>query len=143
MKKILFLLVVSFLILGCGIKRDNPLDPHANNLAIPGDVSGFQYTAFSSGTSTRYVEFYWNGNNPNDTDGYYIYRSLGYYNAYALVGSVSHVQGESTQQFTHSSADDNTVVAGLYYYRISAYKEYPAGKLEGRLSTPIPVRVPE
>ena len=42
----------------------------------------------------------------------------------------------------HSSADDPTVRPGDYYYRVSAYKTYPEGKLEGRRSEPYWVRIP-
>lgn len=139
---ILLLLVVLLVLAGCGIKRDNPLDPHSNDLIIPSDVSGLQATTFGSGSSTRYIHFRWNNNNINDTDGYYLYRSLGYYSAYAVVDTILHIPGVDLQQYTHSSANDPTVAPGDYWYRISAYKGYPAGRLEGRLSTPLFVRIP-
>jgi hypothetical protein len=137
---LLALLMVSFF--ACGIKRDNPLDPHANSdIVIPGDVSNLQYNVEASG-ATRAIRLTWNSNNDNDTDGYYVYRSLGYYNAYAVVDSTLHVPDSGFQQFTHSSANDPSVAPGVYWYRISAYKNYAAGKLEGRPSTPLIVRIP-
>jgi hypothetical protein len=139
---IILLFGLLLVLAGCGIKRDNPLDPQANDLTIPGDVSGLQATAFGSGSSTRYVVFRWNSNNANDTDGYYLYRSLGYYSAFALVDTVLHIPGVSLQQYTHSSANDPTVAPGDYWYKISAFKNYSAGRLEGRLGTPLFVRIP-
>lgn len=143
MKRILIPIILFALILsGCGIKRDNPLDPYSNdNIIIPGDVTGLQSTVLGTGTSTPYIIFEWNSNNGYNTDGYIIYRSLGYFSAYAVVGTVLHVSGETLQTFVHSSANDHTVGPGDYWYRVSAYKDFPAGRLEGRLSTPYFVRI--
>jgi hypothetical protein len=142
MMRYLLLAFVSLSLFACGVKRDNPLDPNGNNsIIVPGDVSGISANAFGSGAATRYVRLEWVSNNPYNTDGYYVYRSLGYYSAYAVVDTVLHAGGTALQSYVHSGENDPTVTPGDYWYRISAYKSYPSGNLEGRLSTPEFVRV--
>jgi hypothetical protein len=87
------------------------------------------------------VRLEWTSNNPYNTDGYYIYRSLGYYSAYATVDTLLHAGNTATQAYIHSSENDPSVSPGDYWYRISAYKRYSSGNLEGRLSAPTFVRV--
>jgi LysM repeat protein len=131
------MLLSALLLNSCGLKRSNPLDPLGNsNIVVPEPV-----TSISVGTSAfnqvpRTVTLRWAANSSNNTSGYYIYRALAYYASYALVGSVS------VNEFIHSSANDNTVMPGDYYYKISAYKSYAGGNLEGRQSEPQFVRIP-
>lgn len=143
MKK-LFLFAVPLLVVlaACGIQRDNPLDPnYSSDIIVPAQVTGVQDQVVTG--ITPYVELSWNSNSPYNTDGYYVYRSLGYYNSFAIVDTVWHVDGESRQTFIHSAANDYTVVPGDYYYRISAFKDYDAGRLEGRPSSNYFVRIPD
>jgi len=127
----------------CNIKRDNPLDPNFDsNITIPVEVSGVQSDVYGVQEATPYVNLSWNSNSHHNTDGYIIYRSLGYYSAYAIIATRPHIQGSDRQSYSHSSADDPTVAPGDYYYRISAYKDYEAGRLEGRQSSPHFVRIP-
>ena len=142
MRYLILFVTIMLLISGCGLKRDNPLDPNGNsNIVIPGEVSGLSCSAFGSGSATRYVRMEWISNNAYNTDGYYVYRSLGYYNAYALIDTVMHVPNVATQSFIHSSANDASVSPGDYWYRISAFKRYNTGTLEGRYGTPAFVRI--
>ena len=136
-RKLIPIILIALALGACGIKRDNPLDPYENNsIIVPGDVTGLQHTVLGSGSPTPYILFEWNSNNAYNTDGYYIYRSLGYFSAYAVVDTVLHITGESLQSYVHSSANDPTVGPGDFWYRISAYKNFPAGRLEGRPSSP-------
>ncbi len=137
-------IIIALLILNaCGIKRDNPLDPYTDSdIIVPGDVTGLQSTVLGTGTVTPYVKLVWNSNNPYNTDGYIVYRSLGYYSAYAVIDTLLHVGGESVQNYVHSAANDPTVTPGDYWYRVSAYKDYSGGRLEGRPSTQHFVRIP-
>jgi len=142
MRRYLPMLLALMLFSACGIKRDNPLDPYSNSdIIVPRDVTGLQSTVMGTGTSTPYVLLEWNSNNPYNTDGYFVYRSLGYYSAYAMVDTVLHIDNQTLQSYTHSSANDPTVAPGDYWYRVSAYKDFAAGRLEGRPSTPHFVRI--
>jgi len=135
-------ILILFSLFACSLKRNNPLDPNGNpDIIVPGEVSGITANAFGTGSDTRYVRLEWVSNNPYNTDGYYIYRSLGYYSAYAVVDTVMHAAGSPIQSYVHSSASDPSVSPGDYWYRVSAFKSYPAGDLEGRNSTPVFVRI--
>ncbi len=131
------LLVISVLVSSCGLKRSNPLDPLGNSGVVsPDPVVGISYSTSATNQNPRFVSLRWTANSPSNTSGYYIYRGIGYYSAFALVDSVT------TNEFIHSSTNDQTVLPGDYYYRISAYKGYNGGNLEGRKSEPLFVRVP-
>ncbi|HOH98440.1 MAG TPA: hypothetical protein PL188_09085 [Candidatus Cloacimonadota bacterium] len=145
MRKILLILLIlgALLVSACGLKRSNPLDPVGNPaLEIPGTPSGLRYTTSGSGPGTKFVNLTWDSNSSINTDGYYIYRSLAYFNTFAVVDTVLHINGNLTQNFIHSSADDSTVLPGDYWYRVSAFKTYHGGRLEGRFSEPLFVRLP-
>lgn len=141
-KLIYCLILISLLFVACDLKRNNPLDPRSHlDIEVPGTVSGLQLTPMGTGDEARAVAISWKSNNMIDTDGYYVYRSLGYYNAYALIDTVQHAINVENQNYTHSSENDPSVRTGDFWYRISAYKDYPAGRLEGRPCTPVHVRV--
>ena len=135
--KIMLILLTVFLD-SCSLKRSNPLDPNGNeDIIVPEPVTGITYTTSSQNQIPCWVKITWTANNENNTDGYCIYRGMGYYSSYTLVGDVT------TNEFMHSSADDPSVQPKIdYYYRISAYKICPEGKLEGRRSEPYWVRIP-
>lgn len=130
-------LILALLQSSCGLKRSNPLDPFGNpNVVTPDPVIGITYSTTSANQNPRTVTLRWTANSPTNTSGYYIYRGMGYFSAFALIDSVN------TNEFNHSSSIDATVLPGQYYYRISAYKGYPGGNLEGRKSEPLYIRVP-
>lgn len=130
------LLLLGLLISSCGLKRSNPLDPLGNdNVIEPAPVVGITYSVSPAHQNPRSVTLRWTANSSLNTSGYYVYRGLGYFSAYALIDSVQ------VNEYIHSSANDNTVQPGDYYYRISAYKGYPGGNLEGRKSEPVFVRI--
>lgn len=133
-------LVLMLLLVGlfsCGLKRTNPLDPLGNaDVVIPEPVVGISVNTSAANQVPRIVTLRWTANSPSNTSGYYVYRALGYFASYALIDSVR------VPEFAHSSANDFTVMPGDYYYKVSAYKGYPGGNLEGRKSEPLFVRVP-
>ena len=135
--KIIILIMLIILLASCSLKRSNPLDPNGNeDIIVPEPVTGITYTTSSQNQIPCWVKITWTANNENNTDGYYIYRGMGYYSSYTLVGDVT------TNEFMHSSADDPSVQPKIdFYYRISAYKICPEGKLEGRRSEPYWVRI--
>ncbi|MDD2332244.1 MAG: fibronectin type III domain-containing protein [Candidatus Cloacimonetes bacterium] len=129
MKKLLILLGITLLMtLSCSLRRSNPLDPNGDNdITVPLQVTDVTATAQSvPNSSIRSVVVSWTRNSVDNSDGYYIYRSLGYYAEFALVGEVGNI-GE----FTHLN-----VLPGQYYYKVSAFKQYSEGRLEGRASSP-------
>ncbi len=133
----LALLFVLAALFSCGLKRSNPLDPLGNSGVVsPDPVVGINYSTSAANQNPRSVTLRWTANSPSNTSGYYVYRGLGYFSAFALIDSVQ------VNEFIHSSASDATVQPGDYYYRISAYKGYSGGNLEGRKSEPIFVRIP-
>ena len=134
-------LIVSFLLAGCGIKRDNPLDPHSSSILEPAYVTGLTLLSQGSGSDTRIINITWNSNSAANTDGYFVNRSMGYNNAYAIIDTVWHVDQVPVQSYIHSSANDPSVAPSEYWYKVSAFKDYPAGRLEGRRSEPKPVIV--
>ncbi len=131
------MLMLALLSMSCGLKRSNPLDPNSNpDVVEPDPVNNISVMSSAAGQVPRTVTLNWDDNSPLNTSGYYIYRALGYYATFALVDSVQ------ISEFVHSSANDQTVLPGEYYYRISAYKGYPGGNLEGRKSEPLWVYIP-
>ena len=143
-RKLIPIILIALALSACGIKRDNPLDPHFNDSIInpPEDVQGLNSDVRVAGNFARYIDLTWNSNTTSYTDGYYVYRSLGYFSAYAIVDTVLHVANEPLQRYIHSSDNDPTVRPGDFWYRVSAYKEYPEGRLEGRLCPAHFVRIP-
>ncbi len=130
------LLVIVALSMGsCGLKRSNPLDPLGNiNIVTPDPVNGVSVNASPNNASVKSVTVRWRANNSDNTTGYYVYRGLGYYSAFSIVGEVQ------DSIFVHTGP---TVMPGVeYYYKVSAYKSYPQGKLEGRRSEPVWVYIP-
>lgn len=134
---ILFLIIILLTVTSCGLRRSNPLDPLGNpDVIIPDPVVGITVNTSATNQVPRTVTLRWTANSPSNTSGYYIYRALGYFASYALIDSIG------VNSYIHSSANDPSVMPGDYYYRISAYKGYPGGNLEGRKSEPQFVRVP-
>ncbi|GAB1468006.1 hypothetical protein MASR2M64_07030 [Candidatus Cloacimonadota bacterium] len=137
----LFLLVLLITLSSCGLKRSNPLDPIGNpNVVVPDAVQNPTATASSAHAPIKSVTLRWTPNDPANTSGYYIYRGLGYFSSYTLVGTVNDAANNS---FIHSGP---TVIAGnhFYFYKISASKFYPgAGNLEGARAEIPPVNIPD
>jgi len=136
------LLTVCFTVLllltsACGLKRNNPLDPNADpTIILPELISNLQVFPSPPGAASKYVDLIWQANPSYSTAGYYVYRGLGFYSSFAVVDTVF------TNRASHGSKPWHTVVPGEYYYKISAFKEYPGGRLEGRPCLPVWVRIP-
>jgi len=128
----------------CSLKRDNPLDPVSHpDIVVPDIVSEVTTASSPAGASNKFVIITWRSNSPITTTGYYVYRGLGYYSTYTVVDTVYvPTNPGSTTSCTHGAKPWHTVFPGEYYYKISAFKQYPAGRLEGRQSQPAWVRVP-
>lgn len=121
------------LLVSCGLKRSNPLDPEANeDILVPEQVSELLTFPSPPGVANKYVRLSWRPNSTSTTDGYYIYRGLSYYSAYARVDTV----------FVVSEYNHTEILPGDYYYKVSGFKTYGNQRLEGRQSAPTFVRVP-
>ncbi|MDZ4122312.1 MAG: hypothetical protein U1C33_07805 [Candidatus Cloacimonadaceae bacterium] len=135
MKKLILVLclALAMVISGCGLKRSNPLDPNADAaIIVPEQVSDLEALPSPANVPNKYVRLSWRANSSLTTDGYYVYRGLSYFSEFARVDTV----------ITVSSYDHINIMPGDYYYKVSAFKTHPAGRLEGRLSAPVFVRVP-
>jgi hypothetical protein len=119
----------------CGLKRSNPLDPNGNPDVVAPDAVMNATASPSSGSASPSITIRWSANNPENTSGYYIYRGLGFFSSFTLVGSVD--LAENTQ-FVHTESVFRNI---QYFYKVSAYKTYPGGKLEGAksIANPYPV----
>lgn len=138
MRMTFILFVISTLLISaCGLKRANPLDPNANpSIIVPETISNLQVFPSPPHSTNKYVELTWQANPNYSTDGYYVYRSLSFYATFALVDTVF------TNRVSHGSKPWHHVFPGEYYYKISAFKDYPGGRLEGRPCLPVWVHVP-
>lgn len=131
------LVAICLLLAACGLKRSNPLDPNGNpSVFVPETVSNVVCSPSPAGAANKFVIVTWDPNSPIFTTGYYVYRGLAYNSAYAVVDTVF------TNSCSHGSKPWHLVAPGDYYYKVSAFKIYPEGRLEGRLSQPAFVRVP-
>lgn len=134
---LLGLVLLSLIAQGCGIKRDNPLDPNGNpSIIIPEIISSLEVYPSPPAAANKYVELRWRANPSYSTDGYYVYRGLGYFSTFTIVDTVY------TNNASHGSKPWHRVVPGEYYYKISAFKTYSSGSLEGRPCQPVWVKVP-
>ncbi len=132
----LLLLVLAVLLSSCGLKRGNPLDPSGNhNVEAPMIISDLEIYSSPPGAANKYVEMRWTANPPYNTDGYFVYRAIGYFSTFAVVDTVY------TNNASHGSKPWHRVMPGQYWYKISAFKQYPAGRLEGRACEPTWVEV--
>ncbi|MBW6513545.1 MAG: hypothetical protein K0B87_02185 [Candidatus Syntrophosphaera sp.] len=131
---LLSLLLILALLVGCGLKRNNPLDPLGNpDIEVPKTVTNLAYNTSPAGAPQKYVYLQWSWDPPiSDLPyGFKVYRSNAYFSKYEVVGEVT------TTSFNH--VED--VRQGDYWYRVAAYISYADGDLEGRACDPIFVRV--
>lgn len=144
MKHAITILFATALILsGCGIKRDNPLDPIGNpDIMVPATVANVTCTPSPAGAANKFVEVRWTANSPLNTDGYFVYRGLSFFSEFTVVDTVF------TNICNHGSEPWQTVFPGTYWYKVSAFKDIKdsqqniLGRLEGRLSEARAVIVP-
>ncbi|MBW6515827.1 MAG: hypothetical protein K0B81_04315 [Candidatus Cloacimonetes bacterium] len=123
-------LSILFSITSCSLDRKNPLDPSGSgDVRVPPKVLGL--TSSKVMTPQNAIIIRWN--RLADVDGYYVYRAFGVYTMKEKIGVI-----ESNDIIEYT--DMNSIFFGRkYYYWISAYIEYPQGRLEGPLSDYIEV----
>jgi hypothetical protein len=81
------------------------------------EVRDVSCTASPPGATHKYVIIRWTANNPENTDGYKVYRGLAYSANYTCVDTVY------TNECNHGSKAWHTVLPGDYWYRVSGYKD--------------------
>lgn len=130
---ILFALLVTVMMLvnSCALDRTNPLDPKGNAEIIePPQVLGLNLELIRHQGVPTEIVLRWEESRP-PVDGYYIYRSFSEYSRYDLIHK------ETNREVTEFRDRDSIITGRQYWYRISAYIEYPEGELEGELSSPV------
>ena len=146
MRYILLPLLCLALLLGaCGLRRSNPLDPAAHDdLMVPERVINIGYMTSGAGVQIKTVSFEWTPNSQQRTDGYYLDRSMGYKSDFARVDTVlTNVPGLGGKiTCIHGAKPWHQVMAGDYYYKVSAWKTYGDRRLEGPISDRVFVRIP-
>lgn len=131
------LILVLVLLSACGLRRKNPIDPYGNSdILVPDVVINLTGVVQSTpGSSNKLVRFDWTSNNPFSTDGYYLYRSMSFNSSYARIDTVT------VNSCIHGAKPWHSVTPGVYWYRVSAWKNYNDRRLEGPYSDRIPIRV--
>ncbi|MFB3845006.1 MAG: hypothetical protein ACE14O_04565 [Candidatus Cloacimonadaceae bacterium] len=129
---LLLTVVITLLTLACELKRSNPLDPTSHNdIVVPPKVIIVSATGSGANVVNKFIEITWERNDEN-TDGYYIYLGLAYNSAYAVVDTF--IGNPVPESGTTLSKKIDVSAPGHYYLKMSAYKTYPDGNLEGPLS---------
>ncbi|HNX00648.1 MAG TPA: hypothetical protein PLE74_08590 [Candidatus Cloacimonadota bacterium] len=148
MKKMIILILASLLmLLGCSLKRSNPLDPVAHpGLQIPQDITEIIATPSSTHTTDHWVRLSWKWQNTQVADGYYVYRGQSYNGTYQRLATVTNTPVPSDTLSSSISWTDSPVVPGDYFYKLSAFKRQGSDSgsaLEGHISNYKYVRVPQ
>jgi hypothetical protein len=112
---ILFLILT--LLIACELKRSNPLDPAGGKVQEPPQVTAPKVHAYTSGT-VHWVHIGWTG--VGEADGYYVYRALSLDGKYDLLTD-SGIPDADTLYYRDYEVFSNN----YYYYKVSAYKNYP------------------
>ncbi len=147
MKKFLFaaLIVVIFLI-GCSLKRTNPLDPNAQDITVPNDITNILISHSPAHATNYWVQLKWDKLPIENADGYYVYRGQSYNGTFQRIEDYINTPN-STDSLAALSViwADNSIVPGYYYYKISAYKKHgnPPKILEGHISPYAQTSVPQ
>jgi len=111
MKRKIIILILITLLLGSCLQRNNPLDPVGNpDVIVPDEVRDVSCTPSPAGVINKYVIIQWTANNPDNTDGYKVYRALAYSANYACVDTVF------TNVCNHGSEAWHNVLPGDYWY---------------------------
>lgn len=141
----LALLCLLLLLGACGLKRSNPLDPASHDdLLVPERVINIGYLVSPAGISLKTVSFNWTPNNLSSTDGYYLYRAMGYNSDFARVDTVLTNVPDLSDKIPCIHGDEpwEIVMPGDYYYKVSGWKTYGDRRLEGPISDRVFVRIP-
>lgn len=118
-------IIMFFSLISCSLDRKNPLDPASNpEIRVPAKVTGLTYSRVTS--PQNIVVLRWNL--IPDVDGYYIYRAFSLHTAKERI---TVIESNLVSEYNDSSS----ITSGrTYYYWISAFIDYPEGRIEGPLS---------
>ena len=123
MKKILFLIYISILLVSCSLDRDNPVDPHQSNIRVPQQVTNIFVVKQHNSVSISW-------DNIEEIDGFYLYRSMSYGGYYELLQDLENTV--TVFEDTNVEIADNI----FYWYKLSAYTIVGEDRLEGIRSEP-------
>jgi hypothetical protein len=158
---ILIIVVVILFVVGCTLKRSNPLDPNAHTLTIPQDITHLVITHSPAHTDNHWAQLSWDKLPTENADGYHIYRGQSYNGTYQRLDGtpgyplVINPPNPTDSLSNHymiwidgaqSASIPNGIVPGDYYYKVSAYKRQGTSDstiLEGHLSPWVYTRVPQ
>jgi hypothetical protein len=122
-------LVLILFVNSCSLERTNPLDPVGNpSVRVPAQVIGVELAVSSTTANPRFINVSWQ--RMENVDGYIIYR------AYSLHSSFERLVTLTNNEFDDYRDTENIIAENYYWYKISAYNEYPEGRLEGKFSSP-------
>jgi hypothetical protein len=161
MKKYLLLtLAMMIVLIGCTLKRSNPLDPNSHDIYIPGEITNIVITHSAAHTDNHWVQLKWDKLSAENADGYHVYRGQSYNGTcqrldgtqgYPLINNLPN----PTDSLPHpviwidpaqSVNTPNGIVPGDYYYKVSAYRRLNPNSqlvLEGHISSWVYTRVPQ
>lgn len=118
-------MILSLSLISCSLDRNNPLDPAADSsINAPNRVTGLSFSRITNPVNS--VVLSWN--RTSEVDGYYVYRAL---SLSSVQERIATIESQDVIEFTDS---DNIISGRRYFYWVSSYIQYPAGKLEGMLS---------
>jgi hypothetical protein len=122
---LLAVLTLLFFINSCSLDRSNPLDPSASSdVSAPGRVSEITFSKITSPQNT--VVLRWS--QLLAADGYYVYRAL---SLHTVKERIATIEFGDIEEYS----DTQGITSGRqYFYWLSAFIEYPQGRLEGKLS---------
>jgi hypothetical protein len=115
MKYYILTIAVIFLVMGCTLKRSNPLDPNNNEIEVPAEVNLFTLPI----SSIDVVYLRWDL--LNNAEGYYVYRSLNYDGMYDQIATEIPDIGDTLGLY--QDFGDELVSGSWYYYKVSGFNE--------------------
>ena len=119
-------LVILLCLTACSLDRKNPLDPKNNpKITVPNQVVGIKLETSARLAATKWVKIEWQKD--TSVHGYYVYRGLSINSQFMRIADI-----DRNDIVEYIDRDD--ITPGVYWYRLSAYKDYPEGRLEGKLS---------
>jgi len=125
--KMITLICLTSFIISCSLDRNNPVDPINTGTPAPSLVTGL----FVQPVNDYWLSISWDSD-PDNVDGYYLYRSMSYDGYYELLNVIDH------DVSSYDDTDEIDTTNNIYWYKISAFVEIGDDniRLEGVRSNP-------
>ncbi len=115
------LIILIFLLTGCSLERNNPLDPLSNSgIVVPQMLSNITLSSSNGKVNIQWTRL-------DNVHKYYIYRSLSYNGQYIKIAETFNPQ---TGNFV-TYIDNDVVINSTYFYKLSSVN---IQGLEGHIS---------